>query len=354
MYIDSHVHCRDEEQAYKGETISHALEVARDSGVDAIFDMPNVERPVENEERVKERLALAEKADIDEVRYGLFIGLTKNPEQIKRAVSTYRKFFPKVVGFKLYCGHSVGNLGVINLEDQDKVYGALTEEGFDGILYDHSEKESKMNKNIGVEFNPQRPITHCMARPWQSEYESVKDQITLAKFHKFKGKMHIAHISHPKSVDLVIDAKKSGLDISCGVCPHHIFYDSNKMKEESGILWKMNPPLRDPGTPLIMLEYLREGKIDWIETDHAPHSFSEKKFEKIMSGIPCLPWWTLFDEYLRQNNFSEEQRRKITFDNIASRFGIDVKRSVKPIKNRRNDYAFNSFKDLEEKLGWKI
>ena len=152
MFIDSHVHFRDEEQAHK-ETIAHALGVARDAGVDAVFDMPNTQRPVLTRGRVEDRLKLAERADVPEVFYGTFLGLTSDKEQIKQAVGAYRALFPRVVGFKLYAGHSVGNLGVVSVEEQAVVYETLTSEGYEGVLFVHAEKEREMNaalfKQIG-------------------------------------------------------------------------------------------------------------------------------------------------------------------------------------------------------------
>jgi|TARA_Y100000310_G_scaffold279036_1_gene297918 dihydroorotase len=121
MIIDSHVHLRDEEQKGK-ETIDHGLEVARDSGVVAVFDMPNTLRPVTTRERVGDRLRLAQDANVPEVFYGTYMGLTADSEQVKQAVGVYRDFFPHVVGFKLYAGHSVGNLGVVDFEDQRRIY----------------------------------------------------------------------------------------------------------------------------------------------------------------------------------------------------------------------------------------
>ena len=70
----------------------------------------------------------------------------------------------------------------------------------------------------------------------------------------------------------VITAKAQGLDISSGVCPHHLVFDWRQMEQSDGLLWKMNPPLRNAETRKTMIDYLKEGKIDWVETDHAPHT----------------------------------------------------------------------------------
>lgn len=353
MFIDTHVHCRDEEQSGK-ETIEHALSVARDSGVNAIFDMPNTQRPVFNEERVRQRLQLAKYANVPEVFYGAFLGLTNDREQIKQAVDIHRKIFPYVVGMKLYAGHSTGNLGVIKEEDQRIVYRTLSQEGYSGVLFVHAEKESEMNDNIGIKFNPNFPISHCLARPPKAELESVKDQIRFAQEEKFAGKLHIAHISYIGSVLEVKKAKLSGMDISAGVCPHHLMLDESQMFGESGILFKMNPPLRNKENTILMYEALKSGDIDWIETDHAPHTLEEKTRSGFLSGLPGLPWWPLTQEYLRMKGMSDKEVEKVTFSSIAKRFGIDISPKKNSIKDRRSEYAFNPYKEIEEMLSKRI
>lgn len=106
MIIDCHTHCRDEEQKEK-ETIEHALRVAEDSLISAIFDMPNVTRPVISRQRVLERFELAQNAD-SRVVYAVHIGLTPDKYQIKEAVETCREFSYKpgcavfAAGLKLF------------------------------------------------------------------------------------------------------------------------------------------------------------------------------------------------------------------------------------------------------------
>jgi len=348
MYIDSHVHFRDFKQKHK-ETVKHGLEVARDSGVDAVFDMPNTDPPIMTRELVLERLQLARDANIPEVFYGIYMGLTGDADQLRKAVAIYREF-PQVIGMKLYAGHSVGDLGVINIEDQASVYETLTDEEYDGVLVIHAEKECEMNPKT---WNPRKPISHCHARPEKAEIESVRDQIKLARQYEFPGKLHIAHISSPKAVELVIDARKNGLDISSGICPHHFIYDWQQMVSDNGVLWKMNPPLRKPESRLKMLEYLKDGTIDWIETDHAPHSLIEKTQNPYMSGIQGLPWWSLFEEFLRQNDFSDTRIYEVTFENVARRFAKDITRSTRKTVFRGDDYSFNPYKPMEKELGFR-
>ena len=348
MYIDSHVHFRDFNQ-HRKETIRHGLEVARDSGLDAVFDMPNTDPPIMTRDLIVDRLRLARDAKVPEVFYGIYMGLTANSEQIKCAVEVYRGF-PEVIGMKLYAGHSVGNLGVITEQDQSTVYETLSREGYEGVLAIHCEKEDELNPKL---WNSREPITHCHARPEKAEVESLKDQLRLAYETGFNGKLHIAHISSPKAVDLVVKAKEQGMDVSCGVCPHHFIYDWNQMYDENGLLWKMNPPLRKPESREEMFRLLREGKIDWIETDHAPHKLNEKLNDPHMSGIPGIAWWPLFEEFLRQQNFSDLQIENLTFSRVAERFGIDIRRNRRNMRDRRSDYPFDPYQKMAEELTWQ-
>ena len=345
MYIDTHVHLRDFNQTHK-ETIKHGLEVARDSGVDAVFDMPNTDPSITTEAVLRDRLKLARDANVPEVFYGVYLGVTADPEQVRKVVELTRTY-REVVGLKLYAGHSVGNLGVVRFEDQQRIYEVLAREGYKGVLVVHAEKEECMNPS---KWDPKNPITHCIARPKLAEFASVEDQIALALQTNFPGKLHIPHISTTEAVDKVITAKAQGLDISSGVCPHHLVFDWRQMEQSDGLLWKMNPPLRNEKTRKTMVGYLKEGKIDWVETDHAPHTLNEKLELPYMSGIPGLPWWPLFDLYLQQQGFSRQQIEQLTFTNAAKRFGLNIEKTRHKLVSRTTEYAFNPYAVLEARL----
>jgi dihydroorotase len=346
-FIDPHVHLRDFNEKGK-ETVKHGLEVSKDSGVDAVFDMPNTDPPIIDRDRVLERLWLAKKADIPEVFYGLYVGLTSNVEQIKEAVGVYREF-EQVVGMKLYAGHTTGNLGVIEMEDQERVYEALAKSGYDGVLAVHCEKENEMDYYL---WDSSDPISHCHARSERSEIESVRDQIKFADRYGFSGKMHVCHISSPGAVELVVDAKEKGLDISSGICPHHFIYDWQQMSKDKGILWKMNPPLRDPESKNWMFCNLRNGLIDFIETDHAPHRLRDKIGRDAASGITGIEKWPLFLEYLRYFGFSDNRVEEVTFSKAAERYGVDVDRSNRDLVDRSEDYDFNFYEVIEKEIDY--
>ena len=121
------------------------------------------------------------------------------------------------------------------------------------------------------------------------------DDITLARdiaLAKLTGvRYHVQHLSTKGSVDLVRDAKRSGVAITAEVTPHHLAFDDTDLASADPD-FKMMPPLRDAADRTALIEGLREGVIDVIGTDHAPHSALEKEvpFEEAPNGVLGLEW----------------------------------------------------------------
>ena len=241
--IDPHVHLRDWDHAHK-ETVEHGIDVAYRAGLDGIFEMPNTSPPLTTKQRILDRVKLADGA-IEKLGltgrffHGIYGGITKDPEQIKAIVRAHAELFPRIVGLKMFAGHSTGNMGIIDEEEQRMVYRTLAEAGYEGVLAVHCEKEKHM---IASAWDHKRPHTHTRARPPEAEIESVKDQLRFAREEGFKGTLHICHISTPQSVALL--EREDHLNVVCGITPHHAMLAAEDMDEIRGHLLKMNPPLR--------------------------------------------------------------------------------------------------------------
>ena len=340
MFIDPHVHCRDGNESYK-ETIAHALSVAERAGFTAIFDMPNTDPPIISRQQAAERIKLSKKAN-SPVLYGLHMALTADADQVRQAVDAYDEF-PEVVGFKLYAGHSVGNIGITSLEQQRHIYQTLVMCGYRGVIAVHCEKDDMINREL---WDPENPVTHANSRPPEAEIAAVKDQVQLAIDYGFRGTLHIVHISVPEAVDLVDEARRK-IRVTCGATPHHLLLDTGRLQMPDGLLYKMNPPLRPEGMPGKLFSYLKHGKIDWIETDHAPHTMKEKTAAPFMSGMPSLHYYPRFVNWLRKNGFSEQQIKDLTFDNVSKAYGMQVKqRQCEPSTNLGNEYPYDPFKGV--------
>lgn len=346
--IDPHVHFRDWEQNRK-ETIKHGLSVAERIGLSGVFDMPNTSPTITTRELIERRLEDADKVN-SPVFYGVYAGLTSNPNQIKEVVKAWRELFPRVVGLKMFAVKSgPSNLEVSKEDEQRLVYQTLVDEGYNGVLAVHCEKESFLKPNL---WNPKNPKSHSYARPSISEASSVQDQLVFAGQLGFKGNLHIAHVSVPTSVELIeVSRRMNKVKLTCGVTPHHCLLNYDLIPEsKQGLLYKVNPPLRDADSSKKMLELLKEERINWIETDHAPHTLAEKLNSPYMSGFPGLPFYPHFLNYLKENGFSEEQLRNLTHRNICNTFGIDLpERDIIPDKTLHNEYEVDVYKGMRGK-----
>ena len=106
----------------------------------------------------------------------------------------------------------------------------------------------------------------------ESEWRQIERDLRLAE--ETGCAYHVCHISTKESVELIREAKKSGVDVTCETAPHYLLLDENDLQEDGR--FKMNPPLRAPEDREALLEGLLDGTIDMIATDHAPHSAEEK------------------------------------------------------------------------------
>jgi dihydroorotase len=108
----------------------------------------------------------------------------------------------------------------------------------------------------------------------------------------------------------VIAAKTRGVRVTCEVTPHHLFFDDTMLNDENRLWLQMNPPLRGREDRLAMIDALRTGAIDYLATDHAPHSLEEKK--RGTSGVPHLDTYGAFATWLmEEHGFAAQQIARV-------------------------------------------
>jgi dihydroorotase len=356
--IDPHAHLRDWNQAGK-ETLRHGLSVAWRAGLDGIFEMPNTDPPLTDREAIFRRIDDADSAARGlgiGIFHGLYAGITAAPRQIEEMVRCWRELFPRVVGLKLFAGHSTGNMGIVDPREQALVYRTLAALGYTGVLAVHCEKESLLRPG---DWNPSRPVSHTRARPPAAEVASVDEQMNLARRARFRGTLHVCHISTPWALDVLRGAHTRaradgepagtapGLRLTCGLTPHHALLDANLMEERDGMLLKVNPPLRPLPLPSLMLQRLLDGDIDWIETDHAPHTRRDKT-EGFASGIPGLPFYPRFVQLLSGKGMPAERLHDLTHHAICRAFGLSIPAQGRaPEIGLSKEYEFDAFSFLD-------
>ncbi len=358
--IDPHVHLRDWRQAHK-ETLLHGLSVAYRAGLDGVFEMPNTDPPLTSRDAILRRIDDADRAMHEAgvaLFHGVYAGITADPRQIEEVMRAWQDLFPRVVGLKMFAGHSTGNMGIVEKEWQALVYRTLAGLGFTGVLAVHCEKESLLRPDV---WDPSRPSSHARARPPSAEVASVDDQLELARAAGFRGTLHICHVSTPWALDLLrgknaptasaqrktparAEHAGSGFQVTCGLTPHHALLDPEMMNRPGGMALKVNPPLRPKPMPARMLDRFLQGEIDWIETDHAPHTAGEKKGAGAASGIPALPFYPKFVKLLAEKGLSRERLDEITHDAIRRTFGITISMSRRASElGLAGEYEFDPF-----------
>ncbi|MGM0431976.1 MAG: dihydroorotase [Spirochaetota bacterium] len=335
--IDPHVHLRDWEQAQK-ERIDHGFAAAAKVGINSLFEMPNTQPALTTAKLIHKRIADAtaslqrldlggafpnpipggiQTADGSFVLYGLYGGITSDANQLSALIETYHTLYPVVIGFKLFAGHSTGHMGIPGREQQQRIYEQLSAAGYKGLLAVHCEKEALMHPD---RWDLANPSSHSRARPPEAELESVRDQLEAASQTGFAGTLHICHVSLPESIELVEAYRAShGLRVTTGATPHHALLSAEE-GWKAGMYAKMNPPLREAARQKQLYHMLLEDRIDWIESDHAPHTAEDKAAGA--SGIPGFTGYGKLVLSLLADGVSTAQMAELTGGRFARIAGL--------------------------------
>ncbi len=260
--IDAHVHLRDPGQTQK-EDFTTGTSAALAGGFTTVLDMPNNVDPVFTVERLKAKIELARQKAVCDI--GFYYGsqgdnLESFPEASEHAV-----------GLKLYLNITTGNY-LMDPSYLKKIYAAWP-------------------VHLPVVLHAEEDVIDIAV-------ESLKG---------LNRPVHIAHMPSKEILAKIIKAKKSGLPVTCGVTPHHLFLN-NKDVERLGVYGQMKPSLKPQSDVDFLWEHLDD--IDIFESDHAPHTHDEKKAGAF--GVPGL-------ESTLPLLLTAEKERKITRDQIIDK-----------------------------------
>ena len=268
-FCDVHVHFREPGFSYK-ETISSGSLAAARGGYTIVCTMPNLDPVPDSVAHLKEQLDIIESdAVIDVLPYGA-ITVGERGE----ALSDLDGMAENVVAF------SDDGRGV---QDEEMMRRAMEKaKSLDKAIVAHCEDNSLLfggyiHDGVYAKAHGHRGI--CS----KSEWGPIERDIRLCR--ETGCAYHVCHISTKESVALIRQAKKDGVNITCETAPHYLVMDENDLKEDGR--FKMNPPLRSKEDRSALIEGLKDGTIDMIATDHAPHSAEEKArgLEKSAFGI---------------------------------------------------------------------
>ena len=257
-FADVHVHLREPGFSYK-ETIASGTRAAAHGGYTAVCAMPNLNPvPDSGEHLAVQEAAIAAGAVIHVYPYGA-ITVGEQGE----ALADLAALAPRVCGFsddgRGVQARAMMEAAMVEAKALGKVIAAHCEDN--SLLrggYIHDGQYARIHGHKGI----------CS----ESEWGPIARDLELAA--KTGCKYHVCHISTKESVELIRQAKKSGVDVTCETGPHYLVLDDSCLREDGR--FKMNPPLRDRSDREALVEGLRDGTIDMIATDHAPHSAEEK------------------------------------------------------------------------------
>ncbi len=307
-FTDVHVHLREPGFSYK-ETIKNGTLACARGGYTCVCAMPNLNPVPDSLENLKKQLSIIEKdAVIDVFPYGAITKGQKGEE-----LADLEAVSENVIAFS-DDGHGVqseemmrqamlrakklGKIIVAHCEDNSLLFGG----------YIHDGKYAKEHGHRGI----------CS----ESEWKPIERDIRLAK--ETGCAYHVCHVSCKESVELIRKAKKDGVNITCETAPHYLILTENDLREEGR--FKMNPPLRSQEDRLALIEGIKDGTIEMIATDHAPHSEEEKSkgLEKSAFGISGIEiaFQLMYTHFVKTNIITLEKLVRLLCINPKKRFGI--------------------------------
>jgi dihydroorotase len=280
---DIHIHARDDlsgRETHK-EDFTTAAAAALRGGVVHVADMPNNPiAPIDDDSyAAKERLVARRNVP---VHITLYAGIGPETRPLSRPVP-----------YKAYMGPSVGDLFFTSLEQLDETLARY--------------------RGQNVSFHCEDPVlleahraagTHEDRRPPECEVSATRFALELIEKYELRGKL--CHYSVREGLPLIRAARARGLPVTCEVTPHHLYFDRSAITASNRGLMQMNPPLREIEDRLAMLEAFRDGTLDYLATDHAPHTLDEKAHG--VSGQPHLDTYGAFVTWLIiEQGFSPER-----------------------------------------------
>ena len=256
--IDVHTHLREPGFIYK-ETILTGSMAGAKGGYTSICAMPNLNPTPDSLENLKPELeAIKKDAKIHVYPYGT-ITIGEKGDQL----ANLKELADYVIAFS-DDGHGV--------QSEEMMLEAMKQaKELDKMIVAHCEENSLLNGGYIHDGEYAKKHGHkgiCS----ESEWVPIKRDIELAR--KTGCHYHVCHISTKESVQLIRKAKQEGVNITCETGPHYLTLNDMQLQEDGR--FKMNPPIRSEEDRLALIEGIKDGTIDMIITDHAPHSKEEK------------------------------------------------------------------------------
>jgi len=306
-FVDVHVHLREPGFSYKETIRTGTLSAAR-GGYVHVCAMPNLDPVPDSLEALNvQREIIARDAAVHVHPYG---AITRGERG--EALADMEAMAPFVAGFSddgrgVQSGEMMRK-AMLEAKRLGKPVAAHCEDN--GLLrggYIHDGDYARAHGHRGI----------CS----ESEWGQIARDLKLAE--ETGVKYHVCHVSARESVALIREAKARGVDVTCETGPHYLVFCDGDLQEDGR--FKMNPPIRSREDRAALIEGLRDGTIDMIATDHAPHSAEEKSrgLEKSAMGVVGLEtaFAAVYTHLVKPGLLSMDRLMALLNGNAARRFG---------------------------------
>lgn len=306
-FVDVHVHLREPGFSYK-ETIRTGTRAAARGGYTHVCAMPNLNPVPDSLESLNvQREIIARDALVHVHPYGSLTRGERGEELADMAAMA-----PYVAGFSddgrgVQSGERMRS-AMLEAKRLGKIVAAHCEDNSllrDGYIHDGEYARSHGHRGI------------CS----RSEWGQIARDLRLAE--ETGVRYHVCHISTKESAALIREAKARGVDVTCETGPHYLVFCDEDLQEDGR--FKMNPPIRSREDRAALIEGLRDGTIDMIATDHAPHSAQEKSrgLEKSAMGVVGLEtaFAAVYTHLVKPGVLSMDRLVELLNGNAARRFG---------------------------------
>lgn len=266
--IDPQVHFREPGLEHKEDLFTASCACAR-GGVTSFLEMPNTRPLTTNQAALDDKLQRAATKSL--VNYGFFVGATADNLEDLLTVSP-------VCGIKIFMGSMHGAL----LVDQENLLENIFAHG-SRLIAVHAEDQARILQRRQEFAGISDPAIHSQIQDNQAALLATQLALKLSK--KYQRRLHILHLSTADEAELLRQDKPAW--VTAEVTPQHLVLNSDAYAK-IGTLAQMNPPLRTPHDNAVLWQALRDGVIDFIATDHAPHTLEEKAqiYPNTPSGMP--------------------------------------------------------------------
>ncbi|MHB8534608.1 MAG: dihydroorotase [Sulfuricaulis sp.] len=266
--IDPQVHFREPGKEYK-EDLGSGSRAAVKGGVTSFLEMPNTIPPTTTQAALDDKLKRAAEKCV--ANYGFFIGATPdNLDAINHA--------HPACGIKIFMGASTGDLLVDKAEDLERIFA-----NGERLIAVHAEDEARIRARREQFKNRHDVAAHSEIR--DNLCALLATELALAFSKKYRRRLHILHLSTHEEVELLRRDKPAW--VTAEVIPNHLLLNVDDYAR-LGSLVQMNPPIRRPEDNAALWAGLHDGAIDFIATDHAPHTLEEKRapYPGSAAGMP--------------------------------------------------------------------